>query len=53
VSCTTCHTTAGSYMVYNCIGCHTKSTTDAQHRGRNGYTWASTACYACHPNGRS
>jgi hypothetical protein len=26
---------------------------DRKHNGRNGYTYESTACYRCHPNGRS
>ena len=53
VACTTCHTTAGTYAVFNCIGCHTAAQTNGNHSGVKGYVWASTACYACHPNGRA
>jgi hypothetical protein len=53
VACATCHDTAGTYAVYDCIGCHTASKTNGNHNGVKGYVWASTACYACHPNGRS
>jgi hypothetical protein len=55
VACNRCHTTATSYLVYNCIGCHTAGQTSppAHHNGVKGYVWASTACYSCHPNGRA
>ncbi len=53
VPCAQCHTTAGTYAVYNCIGCHTAAQTNSNHSGVKGYVWASTACYACHPNGRA
>ena len=51
--CATCHTNPSNYAVFNCLGCHTKSSTDAQHQGRTGYVYASPNCYACHPRGRS
>ncbi len=53
VPCNQCHTTAGTYTVFNCIGCHTQSQTNSHHTGVTGYTWASPACYSCHPNGRA
>jgi hypothetical protein len=53
VACATCHDTAGTYAVYDCIGCHTASKTNGDHKGVKGYVWASTACYACHPTGRA
>ncbi len=55
VACNRCHTTATSYLVYNCIGCHTAGQTSppTHHNGVKGYVWASTACYSCHPNGRA
>jgi hypothetical protein len=53
VPCAQCHTTPNVFTVFNCTICHTKSSTDSEHRGRAGYTWTSTACYSCHPNGRS
>jgi nitrate/TMAO reductase-like tetraheme cytochrome c subunit len=50
-SCATCHTNPTNFAVFNCLSCHTQSQTDAQHRGRNGYVYASPNCYACHPRG--
>jgi hypothetical protein len=50
-SCATCHTNPANYAVFDCLSCHTKSQTDAQHRGRAGYVYASPNCYACHPRG--
>ncbi|MBK9064555.1 MAG: hypothetical protein IPL89_15385 [Acidobacteria bacterium] len=52
VPCNQCHTTVNVFTVFNCIGCHTKSQTDNKHKGRAGYSWTSTACYSCHPNGK-
>ena len=51
-SCATCHTNATNFAVFNCLSCHTKTQTDSQHSGRNGYVYASQNCYACHPRGR-
>jgi hypothetical protein len=51
--CAQCHTTPGNYAIFNCIGCHTAAQTNPHHSGVRGYVWASTACYACHPNGRA
>jgi predicted CXXCH cytochrome family protein len=53
VACNRCHTTAGTYTVFNCIGCHTQAQTNSNHTGVRGYVWASPACYSCHPNGRA
>jgi hypothetical protein len=50
-SCATCHTNPTNFTVFNCLGCHTQTQTDAQHRGRTGYVYASPNCYACHPRG--
>ena len=55
VPCAQCHTTPTSYLVFNCIGCHTAAQTSppTHHNGVTGYVWASPACYSCHPNGRA
>ena len=52
--CSTCHTNKNDYKVFQCIDCHEHNRTDMdrKHQGRSGYTWASSACYRCHPNGR-
>ena len=53
--CITCHTNTQDYKGFQCIDCHehNKTDMDRKHNGRNGYTYESTACYRCHPNGRS
>jgi hypothetical protein len=53
VACATCHSTPNNYVLYNCIGCHAQASTTSGHSGVKGYVWTSTACYACHPNGRA
>lgn len=52
--CTTCHQTAGNYTNFSCIHCHAhrQSKMDSRHRGKRDYVYDSTACYACHSNGR-
>ena len=51
--CNECHTTTGNFSTFNCLNCHKKTTTDNNHRQVKGYTYVSTACYTCHPTGRS
>jgi hypothetical protein len=52
ISCATCHTNSGNYSVFSCLnGCHGRTSTDNQHRGRSGYSYDSSACYRCHPRG--
>lgn len=53
-ACSDCHTNASNYAVFTCLSCHPhsdKAKTDGDHRGRNGYSYTSTACYGCHPRG--
>lgn len=52
-NCNECHTTAGNFSVFNCLNCHKKASTDSEHRGVNGYSYTSTACFSCHPRGDS
>lgn len=49
--CSDCHTTPTNYSMFTCTSCHTKSRTDSDHRGENGYVYNSQNCYACHPRG--
>ncbi len=54
--CEDCHPSATSYTTFDCLGCHPhddKAGTDSHHRGMNGYSYESTRCYSCHPNGRA
>lgn len=52
-SCATCHTNPTNFGVFDCLSCHSKTKTDAQHVGRSGYVYASPNCYACHPRGKT
>lgn len=49
--CNQCHTNAGNYAIYTCIGCHVNPETNNQHAGVNGYVYENSACLACHPTG--
>jgi hypothetical protein len=52
-SCATCHTSPANFQVFTCLTCHEHEQTkmDDKHKGRAGYSYTSTACLACHPNG--
>ncbi|MDP3147646.1 MAG: hypothetical protein Q8N83_00825 [Ignavibacteria bacterium] len=52
-SCSVCHNTS-SYSNFTCVssGCHSKSETDSDHGGVNGYSYVSSECYRCHPAGK-
>jgi len=52
-SCATCHTASNNYKVFDCLSCHGKSVTDSHHTGVSGYSYTSSACYSCHPDGRA
>jgi NMD protein affecting ribosome stability and mRNA decay len=49
--CTTCHTNPNDFSVFTCTNCHTKTQTDQNHQGVNGYVYNSVNCYQCHKNG--
>ncbi len=53
-SCTDCHTNS-DYGTFTCIGCHEHNQTDMnnKHNEVSGYTWASQACFDCHPTGKA
>lgn len=55
MACTQCHVTPSNYGTFECILCHehNQSSMASKHQGRQNYQWVSTACYACHPRGRS
>lgn len=52
VTCNRCHLDPNNYRVFSCTVCHERGVTDSHHRSVNGYRYESTACFACHPNGR-
>ena len=54
-TCSECHTVANNFTSFSCIDCHEHSNqaeVDNKHQGVSGYTYQSSACYECHPNGR-
>ncbi|MDH4351390.1 MAG: hypothetical protein OEW56_09610, partial [Gemmatimonadota bacterium] len=51
--CQTCHIQPDNFQVFSCLSCHAQGETDSHHRGESGYRYESSACYQCHPNGRS
>jgi len=54
-NCNECHTTAGNFKQFSCINCHEHNQTDMnnKHKDVRNYTYASSACYSCHPKGSS
>ncbi|MBK9386384.1 MAG: hypothetical protein IPN34_16350 [Planctomycetes bacterium] len=54
LACSTCHTNAANFQVFDCTNCHAhrRSEMDDEHREVSGYVYQSQACYNCHPNGR-
>lgn len=53
-ACAECHTTSGNFSTFSCINCHehsNKTNVDNDHKGVNGYSYESNACYSCHPDG--
>ncbi|WP_319592237.1 hypothetical protein [uncultured Draconibacterium sp.] len=52
--CFDCHTQQNNYSLFSCIDCHehNQNEMDDEHRGINGYSYNSLACFACHPLGR-
>jgi hypothetical protein len=49
--CATCHTNSNDYSVFQCTNCHSKSQTDGNHQGVQGYVYNSVNCYQCHRSG--
>jgi len=53
-TCADCHLDSSNYNSFSCTSCHThnEAATDPIHRNVRGYSYAPTACYQCHPQGR-
>ncbi|MGD8728276.1 MAG: hypothetical protein PVF90_01135 [Gemmatimonadota bacterium] len=51
-TCSDCHDVPGDYSSFSCLGCHSQSRMDAEHRERRGYAYDSPTCLSCHPTGR-
>ena len=43
---------AADFGVKDCLGCHQKAETDAEHAGRANYAYTTAKCLDCHPDGR-
>jgi hypothetical protein len=52
-SCANCHNNAADYAVFTCLACHARNETNNHHQNVPNYTYTSSACYSCHPRGRS
>jgi hypothetical protein len=51
-ACTDCHPNPANYAVFTCTtACHPQSSMNNKHQGVSGYSYTSTACLNCHPNG--
>jgi hypothetical protein len=53
-NCSDCHPAPANFAVFSCTDCHAhrRSEMDGKHKDVPGYVWQSSACYACHPDGR-
>jgi len=49
--CTDCHTISNNFSSFSCLNCHKQTSTNNDHRGVQGYSYNSLACFQCHPTG--
>jgi hypothetical protein len=50
--CGDCHPNANSFSVFTCTtSCHPQAQMNNKHNGVSGYSYNSSACYSCHPDG--
>jgi hypothetical protein len=54
LTCQQCHPASGSFRQFTCVSCHDHSMRemDDEHDRVRGYTYQSSACYQCHPDGK-
>ena len=55
-SCNTCHNNPADRNAFDCLVCHPHSDqaqTDGHHQDVSGYSYQSSRCYDCHPQGRA
>jgi hypothetical protein len=54
LSCQQCHPVQSNFSVFTCTNCHAHDQRDMddEHDRVQGYSYQSSACLACHPNGR-
>ena len=52
-TCVRCHEEGSTFRDYTCTAnCHLRAAMDGKHREVPRYTYASAACFECHPRGR-
>ncbi|MCJ7467866.1 MAG: hypothetical protein MUO53_14385 [Maribacter sp.] len=49
--CVECHPNPNSYAEFSCFQCHLQRDMDDKHSGMNGYSYVSSVCLQCHPDG--
>ncbi|MEW6411737.1 MAG: hypothetical protein AB1483_04590 [Candidatus Zixiibacteriota bacterium] len=49
--CITCHFNPDDRSQFTCLVCHEQSTVDPVHTGMTSYSYESTVCLSCHPQG--
>ncbi|MFY0598868.1 MAG: hypothetical protein JXR03_04295 [Cyclobacteriaceae bacterium] len=51
--CTECHTQPSNYSAFSCLECHehNRNDMDNEHDDVGGYSYVSSECLRCHPNG--
>jgi len=50
-SCSICHADPDDFSDFTCFACHSENSTNNKHDEEPGYTYVSSACLACHPDG--
>ncbi len=49
--CYNCHTVVGDRSQVSCLECHEQATASSVHTGITSYSWETSACLTCHPDG--
>ena len=52
-NCVDCHTNTSNYADFSCFKCHNQSETNKDHSDVNDYSYVSSECLRCHPDGDS
>lgn len=55
-NCSTCHFDSGDHSRFTCFNCHPHSdeaATTRRHEDEPGFSYESSACFACHPQGEA
>jgi hypothetical protein len=54
-TCAQCHPNAANYAAFTCISCHEHNQQEMaqKHQNVSGYSYVSSECYRCHPQGNN